>query len=98
MKHLLSVCDMDNVVDLLDLADDYKEGRIREKVLGGKTLAMIFEKSSTRTRVSFEVGAFQMGAQPLYLSASDLQLGRGEPIADTARTLSRYVDGIMIRP
>jgi len=97
MKHLLSVCDMDNVVDLLDLADDYKEGRIREKVLGGKTLAMIFEKSSTRTRVSFEVGAFQMGAQPLYLSASDLQLGRGEPIADTARTLSRYVDGIMIR-
>lgn len=97
MKHLLSVCDMDNVVDLLDLADDYKEGKIREKILRGKTLAMIFEKSSTRTRVSFEVGAFQMGAQPLYLSASDLQLGRGEPIADTARTLSRYVDGIMIR-
>jgi ornithine carbamoyltransferase len=97
MKHLLSVCDMDNVADLLDLASDYKEGRVKEKILRGKTLAMIFEKSSTRTRVSFEVGASQMGAQPLYLSASDLQLGRGEPIADTARTLSRYVDGIMIR-
>ncbi len=98
MKHLLSVCDMkDQVMDLLDLADSYKAGKIREKVLEDMTLAMIFEKSSTRTRVSFEVGASQMGAQPLYLSASDLQLGRGEPIADTARTLSRYVDGIMIR-
>ncbi|MFB2623038.1 MULTISPECIES: ornithine carbamoyltransferase [Methanothermobacter] len=97
MRHLLSVCDMDDVVALLDLADDYKGGEITGKVLEGKTLAMIFEKSSTRTRVSFEVGASQLGAQPLYLSASDLQLGRGEPIADTARTLSRYVDGIMIR-
>lgn len=97
MRHLLSVCDMDDVVALLDLADDYKAGKITGKVLEGKTLAMIFEKSSTRTRVSFEVGASQLGAQPLYLSASDLQLGRGEPIADTARTLSRYVDGIMIR-
>jgi len=97
MKHLLSVCDMEDVVALLDLADDYKAGKITGKVLEGRTLAMIFEKSSTRTRVSFEVGASQLGAQPLYLSASDLQLGRGEPIADTARTLSRYVDGIMIR-
>ncbi|MCG2827918.1 ornithine carbamoyltransferase, partial [Methanothermobacter sp. K4] len=97
MRHLLSVCDMEDVVALLDLADDYKAGEIPEKVLEGRTLAMIFEKSSTRTRVSFEVGASQLGAQPLYLSASDLQLGRGEPIADTARTLSRYVDGIMIR-
>ena len=78
MKHLLSVCDMkDQVMDLLDLADSYKAGKIREKVLEDMTLAMIFEKSSTRTRVSFEVGASQMGAQPLYLSASDLQLGRG---------------------
>ncbi|MDI9614508.1 ornithine carbamoyltransferase [Methanothermobacter sp.] len=97
MRHLLSVCDMEDVVALLDLADDYKAGKIPGKVLEGRTLAMIFEKSSTRTRVSFEVGASQLGAQPLYLSASDLQLGRGEPIADTARTLSRYVDGIMIR-
>lgn len=97
MRHLLSVCDMEDVVSLLDLADDYKAGEITGKVLEGRTLAMIFEKSSTRTRVSFEVGASQLGAQPLYLSASDLQLGRGEPIADTARTLSRYVDGIMIR-
>ncbi|MGB9837287.1 ornithine carbamoyltransferase [Methanothermobacter sp.] len=97
MRHLLSACDMDDVVALLDLADDYKAGKVTGKVLEGSTLAMIFEKSSTRTRVSFEVGASQLGAQPLYLSASDLQLGRGEPIADTARTLSRYVDGIMIR-
>lgn len=97
MRHLLSVCDMDDVVALLNLADDYKAGKITGRVLEGRTLAMIFEKSSTRTRVSFEVGASQLGAQPLYLSASDLQLGRGEPIADTARTLSRYVDGIMIR-
>lgn len=77
MRHLLSVCDMEDVVALLDLADDYKAGEIPEKVLEGRTLAMIFEKSSTRTRVSFEVGASQLGAQPLYLSASDLQLGRG---------------------
>src|SRR5258707_7173833 len=65
--------------------------------LAGKTLAMIFAKSSTRTRVSFEVGAYQLGGRALFLSSKDIQIGRGEPISDTARVLSRYVDGIMIR-
>jgi len=82
---------------LFDLAAKMKNGGYRETPLAGKTLAMVFAKSSTRTRVSFEVGTTQLGGQALFLSAKDIQLGRGEPIPDTARVLSRYVDGIMIR-
>ena len=82
---------------LLDLAGRMKKGAYRETPLAGKTLAMIFAKSSTRTRVSFEVGTYQLGGQALFLSSRDIQLGRGEPISDTARVLSRYVHGIMIR-
>jgi ornithine carbamoyltransferase len=87
----------DELYAVLDLADRMKAGRYTERPLAGKTLAMIFTKSSTRTRVSFEVGTFQLGGHALFLSARDIQLGRGEPIKDTARVLSRYVDGIMIR-
>jgi ornithine carbamoyltransferase len=82
---------------LFDLADRMRRGEYHDKPLAGKSLAMIFMKSSTRTRVSFEVGAWQLGGHALFLSPRDIQLGRGEPIADTARVLSRYVDGIMIR-
>jgi len=82
---------------LFDLAAQMKKGRYRETPLAGKTLAMVFAKSSTRTRVSFEVGTTQLGGHALFLSAKDIQLGRGEPIPDTARVLSRYVNGIMIR-
>lgn len=98
MEHLLSVCDaQDKVVELLDLAAKFKKGEMEERPLKNKTLAMIFEKSSTRTRVSFEVGMAQLGGTALYLSTNDLQIGRGEPISDTAKAMSRYVDGIMIR-
>lgn len=82
---------------LLALAERMRRGEYRERPLAGKTLAMIFMKSSTRTRVSFEAGTYQLGGHALFLSPRDVQLGRGEPIADTARVLSRYVDGIMIR-
>jgi ornithine carbamoyltransferase len=82
---------------LFDLAERMHRGEYRKTPLAGKTLAMIFMKASTRTRVSFEVGTFQLGGHALFLSPRDVQLGRGEPIADTARVLSRYVDGIMIR-
>ncbi len=85
------------LMDLLDLAARLKSGREQGRPLQGKTLAMIFEKSSTRTRVSFEVGTHQLGGHALFLSSRDIQIGRGEAIRDTARVLSRYVDGIMIR-
>jgi ornithine carbamoyltransferase len=87
----------DELLALFGLAERMRGGEYREKPLAGKSLAMIFMKASTRTRVSFEVGTFQLGGHALFLSPRDVQLGRGEPIADTARVLSRYVDGIMIR-
>src|SRR3954466_6953198 len=98
-RHFLAIPDFSKpeLLAVFDLAARMKRGDYREKPLAGKTLAMIFAKSSTRTRVSFEVGAFQLGGHPLFLSPRDVQLGRGEPIKDTARVLSRYVDGIMIR-
>ena len=101
-KDMLSIHDLsvDEVEEILALAAELKakqKAGIRHHLLEGKTLGMIFEKSSTRTRVSFEVGMYQLGGQALFLSNRDLQLGRGEPIKDTARVLSRYLDGIMIR-
>ena len=102
MKHLLKLLDLskEEIIELLDLADKLKadnKAGIPHPILKGKTLGMIFEKSSTRTRVSFETGMFQLGGQALFLSSRDLQIGRGEPVQDTARVLSRYLDGIMIR-
>jgi ornithine carbamoyltransferase len=98
-RHFLAIPDLtrSELLDLLDLAAQMKRGDYAERPLAGKTLGMIFAKSSTRTRVSFEVGAFQLGGHALFLSARDIQLGRGEPIRDTARVLSRYLHGIMIR-
>jgi ornithine carbamoyltransferase len=87
----------DELYAILRLARGLKAGTVPGRPLEGRTLALIFEKSSTRTRVSFEVGAFQLGAHALFLSSRDIQIGRGEPIRDTARVLSRYVDGVMIR-
>ena len=101
-KDLISIHDLsvDEVYQILDFAAELKalqKAGVPHRLLEGKTLGMIFEKSSTRTRVSFEVGIFQLGGTGLFLSNRDLQLGRGEPIKDTARVLSRYLDGIMIR-
>ena len=98
-RHFLAIPDFSRseLLAVFDLAGRMKRGEYREKPLLGKTLGMIFAKSSTRTRVSFEVGAFQLGGHALFLSSRDIQLGRGEPIRDTARVLSRYLDGIMIR-
>lgn len=101
-RHFLKLQDFtkEELIQILDAADFIKMRTklgIREEILQGKTLAMIFEKSSTRTRVSFEVGMAQLGGNALHLSARDIQIGRGETIPDTTRTLARYVDGIMIR-
>lgn len=98
MNSLLSITDIkDDVKYILDLAIKIKAGEMEDKPLEGKTLAMIFQKSSTRTRVSFDVGMYQLGGRAIFLSSNDLQMGRGEPISDTAKVLSRFVDGIMIR-
>ena len=102
MKQLLKMMDLstEEIIEIINLADQLKyelKHGIPHDHLKGKTLGMIFRKASTRTRVSFETGMYQLGGNPLYLSASDMQIGRGEPIQDTARVLSRYIDGIMIR-
>lgn len=102
MKHLLKLSDLtsEEITGLLNMADQLKyekKNGIPHKHLEGKSLGMIFEKSSTRTRVSFEVGMYELGGNPLFLSSNDLQIGRGEPVEDTARVLSRMLDGIMIR-
>ena len=98
-RDFLALTDLskDEVLELFRMAEGLKSGANDGTPLAGKTLAMIFAKSSTRTRVSFEVGMYQLGGHALFLSSGDLQLGRGEPIKDMARVLSRYVDGIMIR-
>lgn len=102
MKHLLKLLDWssEEILDCLDLADKLKAEKkagIKHHILEGKTLGMIFEKNSTRTRVSFEVGMYDLGGTALFLSSKDLQIGRGEPVQDTARVLSRFLNGIMIR-
>lgn len=102
MNHLLKMLDLskEEIVDILNLADQLKYEQkhgIPHHILQGKTLGMIFQKASTRTRVSFEAGMYQLGGYPLFLSSNELQIGRGEPVEDTARVLSRYIDCIMIR-
>lgn len=102
MKHLLKLQDLsrEEIIDILNLADQLKferKNNIPHPILQGKTLGMIFQKSSTRTRVSFEAGMYQLGGNALFLSNRDLQIGRGELVQDTARVLSRYIDAIMIR-
>lgn len=102
MKHLLKLSDLtpEEITEILNLGDQLKYEKrhgIAHPRLAGQTLGMIFQKSSTRTRVSFEVGMYELGGQALFLSNRDLQIGRGEPVQDTARVLSRYLDGIMIR-
>lgn len=102
MKHLLKLLDLgtDEIIDILNLADQLKYEQkhgIPHNILKGMTLGMIFQKASTRTRVSFETGMYQLGGQALFLSSKELQIGRGEPVQDTARVLSRYLNGIMIR-
>ena len=102
MNHLLKLADLssEEITQLLNLADQLKyekKNGIEHHYLKGKTLGMIFQKSSTRTRVSFEVGMYDLGGSALFLSSNDLQIGRGEPVEDTARVMSRYLDGIMIR-
>ncbi|MDR0273306.1 MAG: ornithine carbamoyltransferase [Clostridiales bacterium] len=102
MKDLLKILDLskEEILEILNLADQMKyesKNGIAHRVLEGKTLAMIFQKSSTRTRVSFEVGMYQLGGYALFLTHNDLQIGRGEPVEDTSRVLSRYVNGIMTR-
>lgn len=102
MKHFLKLldCSKEEIINLLNIADQLKyehKNNIPHRKLEGKTLAMIFQKSSTRTRVSFESGMYQLGGHALVMNASELQMGRGEPVSDTARVLSRYCDAIMIR-
>ena len=102
MKHLIKMLDLsrEEIIDILNLADQLKyelKHNIPHPHLKGKSLGMIFQKASTRTRVSFETGMYQLGGNPMFLSSNDLQIGRGEPVQDTARVLSRYLDGIMIR-
>ncbi len=102
MRHLLKLSDLsrEDILSILNLADQLKFERIngvQKDYLKGKKLGLIFQKASTRTRVSFEVGIYELGGYGLFLSSNDLQIGRGEPVQDTARVLSRYLDGIMIR-